>query len=118
MGYNMESKENFMIKNLIKAAAELDHAGFHVEADIMDKIMQKVAEDLGDDDSEGHEEEDSDFGFLNHDESDEEYEEESEEDSEEESEALSAEECLHHCMSLSNEEKVELIKSLLDSMMD
>jgi len=32
-----------MIKNLIKAAADLDAAGFVVEADIMDRIMQKVA---------------------------------------------------------------------------
>jgi hypothetical protein len=32
-----------MIKNLIKAAADLDAAGFIVEADLMDKIMQKVA---------------------------------------------------------------------------
>lgn len=32
-----------MIKNLIKAAADLDAAGFIVEADLMDRIMQKVA---------------------------------------------------------------------------
>jgi hypothetical protein len=29
-----------MIKSLIKAAADLDKAGFHVEADLMDRIMQ------------------------------------------------------------------------------
>lgn len=35
--------EHFMIKNLIKAAADLDAAGFIVEADLMDKIMEKIA---------------------------------------------------------------------------
>ena len=40
---NKISTEHLMIKNLIKAAADLDAAGFIVEADIMDRIMQKVA---------------------------------------------------------------------------
>lgn len=115
-----------MIKNLIKAAAELDHAGFHVEADLMDKIMQKVAEELDDDgeETDGSEEmEDSEFGFLGGDEAeeddDEAYEEEpDEEELDEDSEQHSVEECLHYCKSFSHEEKVELIKALLDSMMD
>ena len=119
----------FMIKNLVKAAADLDRAGFHVEADLMDKIMQKVAEDLSEDDAN-----DNEFGFLgsNHsgaeddsadsdDVSEEEEEEEEEEDEEEEGEeeeggALSAEECLEHCMMLSVDEKCALMKSLLDSL--
>lgn len=110
-----------MIKNLIKAAAELDHAGFHVEADIMDKIMQKVAEELDDDgeESDGSEEmEDSEFGFLGHNEDSEDEEEDYEEEADEESEGHTVEECLHYCKSFSHEEKVELIKALLDSMMD
>ena len=56
-----------MIKDLIKAAAELDSAGFHVEADLMDKIMQKVAEDLSDDEEETVDEPGDaaqSFGFL------------------------------------------------------
>ncbi len=114
-----------MIKNLIKAAAELDQAGFHVEADIMDKIMQKVAEKMDDDNMEDAEEseemEHSEFGFLGHkqeDSEDEDSEEEYEEEMEEDSEEHSVEECLEYCKSFSNEEKIKLIKSLLDSMMD
>ena len=113
-----------MIKNIIKAAAELDQAGFHVEADLIDKIMHKVAQELDEDmdEMEGEEEEEdseeSDFGFLGHedeDESDEEYEEE--EDSEGEGEH-SVEECLTYCSSFTNAQKIELIKELLDSMED
>lgn len=113
-----------MIKNIIKAAAELDQAGFHVEADLMDKIMHKVAQELDEDmdEMEGEEEEkdseESDFGFLGHedeDESDEEYEEE--EDSEG-GEEYSVEECLTYCSSFTNAQKIELIKELLDSMED
>ena len=111
-----------MIKNLVKAAADLDRAGFHVEADLMDKIMQKVAEDLSEEESDTN-----DFGFLGSDpgdeddsvDSDDESEEESEEEEEEEEEesgALSAEECLEHCMMLSVDEKCALMKSLLDSL--
>ena len=115
-----------MIKDLIKAAADLDRSGFYVEADLMDKIMQKVAEDLSDDeeesaevphedDSEEEEEEeesgDDVFGFIGGDDS----EEEEEEDSE--SSEHSIEECLTYCQDFSHEEKVELIKALLDSMM-
>ena len=106
-----------MIKNLVKAAADLDRAGFHVEADLMDKIMQKVAEDLSEEESDAN-----DFGFLGND-SDEEddsvdYDDESEEEEEEEEEGgtLSAEECLEHCMMLSVDEKCALMKSLLDSL--
>ena len=119
----------FMIKNLVKAAADLDRAGFHVEADLMDKIMQKVAEGLAEDN-------DNQFGFLgsaeddsvdSDDVSEEEEEEEGEEEEEEEGEeeegeeeeeggALSAEECLEHCMMLSVDEKCALMKSLLDSL--
>ena len=118
-----------MIKNLVKAAADLDRAGFHVEADLMDKIMQKVAEGLAEDN-------DNQFGFLgsaeddsvdSDDVSEEEEEEEGEEEEEEEGEeeegeeeeeggALSAEECLEHCMMLSVDEKCALMKSLLDSL--
>lgn len=115
----------FMIKNLVKAAADLDRAGFHVEADLMDKIMQKVAEDLSEDDAN-----DNEFGFLGSDDSNDEddsadsdddseerYEEEGEEEEEEDSSDHSVEECLTYCSSFSLEEKVELIKALLDSMM-
>ena len=76
-----------MIKSLIKAAADLDRAGFYVEADLMDKIMQKVAENLSDDeeesaevpdedDSEEEEDESGDdaFGFIGGDDSEEEEE--------------------------------------------
>ena len=112
-----------MIKSLVKAAADLDRAGFHVEADLMDKIMQKVAEDLSEEESDAN-----DFGFLGND-SDEEddsvdYDDESEEEEEEEGEEEdedssdhSVEECLSYCSSFSLEEKAELIKALLDSMM-
>jgi len=107
-----------MIKSLVKAAAALDRAGFHVEADLMDKIMQKVAEDLSEEESD-----DNDFGFLGNDsdeeddsvDSDDESEEEEEEE-EEEGGTLSAEECLEHCMMLSVDEKCALMKSLLDSL--
>jgi cobalamin biosynthesis protein CobT len=115
-----------MIKNLVKAAADLDRAGFHVEADLMDKIMQKIAEDLAEDDAN-----DNEFGFLGSDHSDDEddsadsdddseeghEEEEGEEEEEEDSSDHSVEECLTYCSSFSHEEKVELIKALLDSMM-
>jgi hypothetical protein len=107
-----------MIKSLVKAAADLDRAGFHVEADLMDKIMQKVAEDLSEEESDAN-----DFGFLGND-SDEEDdsvdsddESEEEEGEEEDSSDHSVEECLSYCGSFSHEEKVELIKALLDSMM-
>jgi len=109
-----------MIKNIIKAAAELDQAGFHVEADLMDKIMQKVAQELDEDMDEMEEEEsdeESDFGFLgseDEDDSNEEYEEE--EESEDDDGEHSVEECLTYCTSFSNADKVELIKALLDSM--
>ena len=122
-----------MIKDLIKAAADLDSAGFHVEADLMDKIMQKVAEDLSDDEEETVDDPGDDaqsFGFLSdedEDSEDEDSEDESEEDSEEEDEEESeededssdhsVEECLSYCGSFSHEEKVELIKALLDSML-
>ena len=112
-----------MIRSLVKAARDLDSAGFHVEADLMDKIMQKVAEDLSDDEEETTDEPDDDaqsFGFLgdededSEDESEEDYEEEGEE--EEGSSDHSVEECFTYCESFSHEEKVELIKALLDSM--
>lgn len=119
-----------MIKDLIKAAADLDSAGFHVEADLMDKIMQKVAENLSDEGEETTDAPDDDsetFGFLGHEDSDEDSEDESEEgygedESEEEDEDEddsdhSVEECLTYCSSFSHEQKVELIKALLDSMM-
>ena len=116
-----------MIKGLIKAAADLDSAGFHVEADVMDKIMQRVAQsaDFGflpskgekktnnsaeDEYEEEEEEEESD--------EDEESEEEEseEEESEEEGDAISMKECLGHCMMLSTDEKCALMKALLDSI--
>jgi hypothetical protein len=110
-----------MIKSLVKAAADLDRAGFHVEADLMDKIMQKVAEDLSEEESDAN-----DFGFLGNDSDEEddsvdsddesEEEEEEEEEGEEEGGTLSAEECLEHCMMLSVDEKCALMKSLLDSL--
>jgi hypothetical protein len=102
-----------MIKNLIKAAAELDAAGFHVEADLMDKIMQKVAEEVEEEEveSEPESEEEMDFGFMNQEDEEEEESEEDMEDGEH-----SVEECLQYCSSFSHEEKVELIKALLDSM--
>jgi|688.fasta_scaffold315136_3 hypothetical protein len=107
-----------MIKNLIKAAAELDSAGFHVEADLMDKIMQKVAEKMdpeeeldSEEDMDSEEEEEdlqgSDFGFMD---------KEEEEEHEEGQESKSVEECLSYCESLSNEEKIELIKAILNIM--
>lgn len=111
-----------MIKGLIKAAADLDSAGFHVEADVMDKIMQRVAQS-------------ADFGFLpskgekkTNNSAEDEYEEEEEEEesdedeesedeeSEEEGEAISMKECLEHCMMLSTDEKCALMKALLDSI--
>jgi hypothetical protein len=115
-----------MIKGLIKAAADLDRAGFYVEADLMDKIMQKVAENLSDDEEEsaempdeddseeGEEDESGDniFGFIDGDDSEEEEEEEDSESSDH-----SVEECLSYCQAFSHEDKVELIKALLDSMM-
>lgn len=111
-----------MIRSLVKAARDLDSAGFHVEADLMDKIMQKVAEDLSDDEEETTDEPDDDdaqnFGFLG--DEDEDSEDESDEDSEEHEEDSSdhsVEECFTYCKSFSHEEKVELIKALLDSMM-
>ena len=118
-----------MIKNLIKAAADLDKAGFHVEADLMDKIMQEVAEkieeetdaeeemDLEEEEMDLEEEEidlektdlkKSDFGFMGED------EEDAEEDDEDK--AYSVEECLEYCDAFSNEEKIQLIKHLLDSI--
>lgn len=102
-----------MIKNLIKAAAELDAAGFHVEADLMDKIMQKVAEEVEEEEveAEPESEEEMDFGFMNQEDEEEEESEEDMEDGEH-----SVEECLQYCSSFSHEEKVELIKALLDSM--
>lgn len=36
-----------MLKNLIKIAAELDTAGFKMEADIVDVIIRRVASELG-----------------------------------------------------------------------
>lgn len=114
-----------MIKSLIKAAADLDQAGFHVEADLMDKIMHKVAQELDEDMDEmeeSEEEEDSsdesDFGFLGHDDSDEDSEEDDyeEESDEEEDGEHSVEECMTYCTSFSDAQKVELIKALLDSM--
>jgi hypothetical protein len=113
-----------MIKGLIKAAADLDRAGFYVEADLMDKIMQKVAENLSDDEEESAEVPDEDdseeedesgddvFGFIGGDDSEEEEEEDDSESSEH-----SVEECLSYCQAFSHEDKVELIKALLDSMM-
>lgn len=106
-----------MIKNLIKAAAELDSAGFHVEADLMDKIMQKVAEKMdseeeldSEEDMDSEEEEEdlqgSDFGFMD----------KEEEEHEEGQDSKSVEECLSYCESLSNEEKIELIKAILNTM--
>jgi len=102
-----------MIKNLVKAAAELDEAGFHIEADLMDRIMQKVAEELNDLEEDGEE---PNFGFMDQDE-EEDLSEEEEEDSDSEEEH-SVDECLEYCKSFSHEDKVELIKALLDSMMD
>jgi hypothetical protein len=114
-----------MIKGLIKAAADLDRAGFYVEADLMDKIMQKVAENLSDDEEETVDEPGDDaqsFGFLSdedEDSEDEDSEDESEEEDEEDEDSSdhSVEECLSYCGSFSHEEKVELIKALLDSML-
>lgn len=36
-----------MLKNLIKIAADLDSAGFKMEADIVDVIIRRVASELG-----------------------------------------------------------------------
>lgn len=36
-----------MLKNLVKIAAELDTAGFKMEADIVDVIIRRVASELG-----------------------------------------------------------------------
>jgi hypothetical protein len=41
-----------MLKNLIKIAADLDSAGFKMEADIVDVIIRRVASELGE--GEGH----------------------------------------------------------------
>jgi hypothetical protein len=46
-----------MLKNLIKIAADLDSAGFKMEADIVDVIIRRVASELGE--GEGY---DSDAG--------------------------------------------------------
>ena len=152
-----------MIKLLVKAAAELDNAGLHVEADLVDKIMQKVAggnepdygflpkgktstpkaspskpkeEEEEDDISEGEDvedeeemEEDVEEEMEEEEEDDESYELPGEEDMEEEEEedesydvdedepeTSSADKCLESCLQLSDEEKVELIKALLDSL--
>ena len=114
-----------MIKGLIKAAADLDSAGFHVEADVMDKIMQRVAQsaDFGFLPSKGEkktETDDSAEDEYEEEESDEEEESEEEESEEEESEeegdAISMKECLEHCMMLSTDEKCALMKALLDSI--
>lgn len=109
-----------MIKGLIKAAADLDSAGFHVEADVMDKIMQRVAQsaDFGFLPSKGEkktETDDSAEDEYEEEESDEE-EESEEEESEEEGDAISMKECLEHCMMLSTDEKCALMKALLDSI--
>jgi len=118
-----------MIKGLIKAAADLDSAGFHVEADVMDRIMQKVAEstDFGflpsgdgkkiepNDSNEDEAEDEDEYEEEQSDESDEDESDEDEE-SEEEGDAISMKECLEHCMMLSMDEKCELMKALLDSI--
>lgn len=115
-----------MIKNLIKVAAELDKAGFHVEADLVDTIMQKVAEEAAEDNA-------IDFGFLGNktekkdvetaasddtdDEEDENLGSEEEEEEEEEPNAeLSFEDCLEHCKALTHEEQVAIIRAILDDM--
>lgn len=120
-----------MIKNLIKVAADLDKAGFHVEADLVDNIMQKIAEESEDNAV--------DFHFLSNKSSDksppvddvsddteeeevseepeEELEEESEEEEEENDEAeVCFEDCLAHCKALSHEEQIAIIKAILDDM--
>lgn len=40
-----------MLKNLIKIAADLDSAGFKMEADIVDVIIRRVASELGEGES-------------------------------------------------------------------
>ena len=126
-----------MIKDLMKAASELDKNGFHVEADLMDKIMQKIAQKMSeeevDDEEEDYmdselpgeeeesEEQDGSFSFVNKDpkganvEEEEEVDEEEEEEEEGDSEH-SIEECLSYCESFSKEDKLELVKCLLDSL--
>lgn len=102
-----------MIKNLVKAAAELDEAGFHIEADLMDKIMQKVAEKMSDSEDEDEEPE---FGFMGQEDEDEEEGSEMEEEEMDSDEEHTVDECLDYCRAFSHEEKIELIKALLDSM--
>ncbi len=123
-----------MIKYLIKAAAELDNAGFRVEADLLDQIMKKVAIEVAENDA-------NDFGFLSSkekkapvakteaepveetevesevdDEEDESEETEPEEEVNEDDEELSLKECIEHCRSFSNEDKAKLIKALIDDL--
>lgn len=40
-----------MLKNLIKIAADLDTAGFKMEADIVDVIIRRVASEMGEQES-------------------------------------------------------------------
>ncbi len=106
-----------MIKDLIKAASDLDDHGFHVEAELMDKIIERVAfgkEEESEDDSDLETDWEIEFeSDLPGSEEDSEEEEEEEEDTDEE---VSVEECLEYCASFSDAQKVELIKALLDSM--
>ncbi len=46
-----------MIKNLVKIAQDLDNMGLKKEADIVDLIIKKVSQELGED-SDGNEESD------------------------------------------------------------
>lgn len=105
-----------MIRDLIKAASDLDSQGFHVEAELMDKIIQKIAlkevEDNSDEESEDSESEEELFSMPGM----EEEEEESEEETEEESEEDPVKECYEFCSDFSDEQKLMLVEMLLDDL--